>query len=106
MAATVAGIPTLSRLKSTTRYACLAPPPMKREVTRPTLLRPPVRSLRSTSAFSGRSLVMSSRVVTVWNRRVGVTGLYDLIGINISLGLRIGGVIGENVPRALPLDPL
>ena len=45
------------------------------------LLRPPVRCLDSTSDFSGRSLVMSSRETTVWNRRVGVTGLYVLIGI-------------------------
>ena len=73
--ATTAGMPTLSRLKSTTRYACLAPPPMNREVTRPVLLRPPVRFLDSTSDFSGRSLVMSSRDTTVWKRRVGVTGL-------------------------------
>src|SRR6185369_7544139 len=64
-----------------TRYACLAPPPMNREVTRPVLLRPPVRFFDSTSDFSGVSLVMWSRVVIVWNRRVGVVGLYDLIGI-------------------------
>ena len=73
--ATTAGMATLSRLKSTTRYACLAPPPMNREVTRPVLLRPPVRFLDSTSDFSGRSLVMSSRDTTVWKRRVAVTGL-------------------------------
>jgi len=48
---------------------------MNRDVTRPVLLRPPVRFFDVTSAFSGRSLVISSRVVTVWNRRVGVTGL-------------------------------
>ena len=54
---------------------------MKRDVTRPVLLRPPVRLMGSTSDRSGRSLVMSSRETTVWNRRVGVVGLYVLIGI-------------------------
>src|SRR5271157_5375085 len=58
---------------------------MNREVTRPVLLRPPVRFLDSTSDFSGRSLVMSSRDTTVWKRRVAVTGLYVLIGITQSL---------------------
>ena len=38
---------------------CLCPPPMKRLVTRPVLLRPPVRWIFSTSDFSGRCLVMS-----------------------------------------------
>jgi hypothetical protein len=38
---------------------------MKRELTRPVLDRPPVRFLLSTSDFSGRSLVMSSRETTV-----------------------------------------
>ena len=34
---------------------------MNRDVTRPVLLRPPVRCLEVTSDFSGRSLVISSR---------------------------------------------
>src|SRR5256885_1321609 len=42
-AATPAGMPALSRLKSMTQWACLSPPPMNREVTRPVELRPPVR---------------------------------------------------------------
>src|SRR5258708_33559820 len=54
---------------------------MNREVTRPLLLRPPVPCLGSTSDFSGRSLVMSSRETMVWKRRVGVVGLYVLMGI-------------------------
>ena len=45
MAATTAGMPTLSRLKSITRYACLCPPPMNREVTRPVLLRPGILAI-------------------------------------------------------------
>src|SRR5437879_1493495 len=84
-AATTAGTPVLSRLKSITRYACLWPPPMNREVTRPLLLRPPVPCLGSSSDFSGRCLVMSSRETMVWKRRVGVVGLYNLIGIGLDL---------------------
>jgi hypothetical protein len=38
---------------------------MKREVTRPVLLRPPVRCFFSTSDFSGVSLVIFSRETTV-----------------------------------------
>jgi hypothetical protein len=38
--------------------------------------------LGSSSDFSGRCLVMSSRETMVWNRRVGVVGLYVLIGID------------------------
>jgi hypothetical protein len=48
---------------------------MNREVTRPVLLRPPVRFFASTSDFSGLALLRSSRVVAVVNRRLGVTGL-------------------------------
>jgi hypothetical protein len=54
---------------------------MKRDEMRPVLARPPVRFFDSTSDFSGRSLVMSSRETTVWKRRVGVVGLYVLIGM-------------------------
>src|SRR5260370_35153997 len=79
--ATLAGMPVLSRLKSMTRYACLAPPPRNRDEIRPSLLRPPERFLPSTSDFSGRSRVISSRETEVVNRRVGVVGLYFFIGI-------------------------
>ena len=54
---------------------------MNREVTRPVLLRPPVRFLDSTSDFSGVCLVMSSRETTVWKRRVGGGGSVVLIGM-------------------------
>ena len=63
--ATTAATPCFSRLKSITRYACLWPPPIKRLVTRPVLLRPPVRCFFSTRDFSGLSAVMFSRVTTV-----------------------------------------
>src|SRR5207247_2385786 len=52
-----------------------------REVTRPVLLRPPLRCFDSTSDFSGFCLVISARDTTVWKRRVGVVGLYVLIGM-------------------------
>jgi hypothetical protein len=57
IAATTAGIPNFVALEIDPRGrpAC-APPPMKREVTRPVLLRPPVRFFPSTSDFSGRLL--------------------------------------------------
>src|SRR5579871_5501750 len=54
---------------------------MKRDVTRPVLLRPPVRCFVSTSDFSGVCLVISSRDTTVWKRRVAVVGLYVLMGM-------------------------
>src|SRR5579871_4643626 len=51
--ATVAGTPILLRLKSMRRKRRLWPPPRKREVMRPLLLRPPVRDICSVSDFSG-----------------------------------------------------
>jgi hypothetical protein len=76
-------MPVLSRLKSMIRYAFLWPPPMNRLEMRPSLLRPPVRCLPSTSDFSGVCLVMSSREITVVKRRVGVVGRYDLMGMSL-----------------------
>ena len=45
--------------------ACLCPPEMKREVTRPVLLRPPDLRCGSTSDFSGVCFVIPSRETTV-----------------------------------------
>src|ERR1700742_4219911 len=53
IAATLAGTPSLSRLKSILRYRRLAPPPRWREVLRPLELRPPDFVSPSTSDFSG-----------------------------------------------------
>ena len=53
IAATLAGTPSLSRRKSTTRYFCLCPPPRWREVMRPYELRPPVRGFGLVSDRSG-----------------------------------------------------
>src|SRR3954453_7808920 len=54
---------------------------MKRLVTWPELLRPPVFRLPIVSDFSGLAFVMSFRSSTEVNRRVGVVGRYDLTGI-------------------------
>src|SRR5262245_57652655 len=77
-AATLAGMPTLSRLKSIMRYNFLWPPPRCLTERRPMLFLPPVRSFVVTKLFSGLSLVMSSKVVTDLNRSEGVLGLNDL----------------------------
>src|SRR5208282_2788922 len=60
MAATFAGMPTLSRRKSTWRYCFLRPPP---------------RFFGSSKAFSGSCLVMWLLSTTVINRREAVYGL-------------------------------
>src|SRR5215212_4917950 len=80
-AATLAGIPRLSRLKSISRYFCLWPPPMKREVIRPLLLRPPLFGLPLVSAFSGDVLVMSWYDACVEKRTPGEVGLYLFVAI-------------------------
>jgi len=52
-----------------------------REVPPRLLLPPPVFRFGSSSDFSGVSFVMSSRDTDVVKRRLGVTGLYVLIGM-------------------------
>src|SRR5664280_630513 len=75
--ATLAGIPSLFRLKSMIRYCCLCPPPRCRDVLRPWLFRPPVRGLGASSDFSGESVVSSAKSETVWNRRPALVGLRE-----------------------------
>src|SRR5215210_1773411 len=86
MAATLAGTPSLRRLKSILRYLRFAPPPRWREVTRPCLLRPPDFERPSVSAFSGSDFVTASCCSQVAKRRPGDVGLCFLIAI-WSLGL-------------------
>src|SRR5438445_546750 len=74
-AATLAGTPSLVRLKSTMRYRCLWPPPLCRAVLRPYELRPPVLCFGASSERSGSFLVISEKSETVWNRRPGLVGL-------------------------------
>lgn len=65
MVATVAGTPSLFRLKSITRYRCLWPPPRCREVFRPLLFRPPVECFFASRVFSGLAVVISLKSETV-----------------------------------------
>ena len=81
MAVTVASTPCFSRLKSTRRTFCLWPPLMPRAVIRPYAFRPPVFFRVSTSAFSGRTFVMSLKSAIVMYRVDGVSGLNVLTGI-------------------------
>jgi hypothetical protein len=53
---TLAGASNFRRLKSMMRNAFLCPPPRKRVVMRPLLLRPPVELLPSVSALTGAPL--------------------------------------------------
>src|SRR5271166_1363120 len=78
---TVAGTSNLRRLKSTKRYACLCPPPMKRLVMRPWLLRPPVPILPSVSTLTGLPFHSSERLIRTVPRRLAVTGLNCLSAI-------------------------
>jgi hypothetical protein len=74
--ATVAGTPILSRLKSILRKRRLWPPPRKREVIRPVLLRPPVAGLDSVSALTGSlPWVSSEKSGETRPRTPGVIGL-------------------------------
>src|SRR5574341_291006 len=82
MAATVAGMLCLSRLKSIRRYICLCPPPRCRHVMRQRPLRPPVFLSGTSRDFSGVRLVTSSKVATLWNRRPGEVGRYFRTGIS------------------------
>src|SRR5215213_6476988 len=73
---TVAGMSTFVRLKSTTRYDCLWPPPRKRTTMRPVLLRPPEECLPSVKLLTGLPLYSAERsTITSW-RWPGVVGLY------------------------------
>src|SRR2546423_4341744 len=81
IAATLAGTPSLRRLKSILRYRRLAPPPRWRDVLRPRALRPPLLVRPSTSDFSGSSRVTSAKSGYVEKRRPGLVGLGLRIGI-------------------------
>src|SRR5579871_5461357 len=92
MVRTFAGTSFLFRLKSMMRYIRLWPPPWKRWVTRPLLLRPPVFLIGSRRGLCGSTgwflpgfLVSSSKVETDRKRRAGPVGLYCRIGIELDL---------------------
>src|SRR6476661_2447641 len=102
-AATLAGTPSLVRLKSTIRYCCLWPPPLWRAVLRPYELRPPVPDFGASSVFSGVDLVMSEKSETVWNRRPGLVGLRlrRAIGLSLEEVDRVAGRQGHDRPLAV-----
>src|SRR5215218_6575552 len=81
IAATLAGTPSLRRLKSMRRYRRLAPPPRWREALRPLELRPPDFLRPSTRDFSGSVFVISAKSGYVAKRRPGLVGLGLRIGI-------------------------
>src|SRR6185437_13902942 len=84
MPATLAGMPSFSRRKSTSRSIRLAPPPRCRTVMRPWTLRPLLRlPLVRSRLFSGVFLVISSLVRKVMYRRAGEVGL----SVRIPMGL-------------------
>ena len=80
IAATLAGTPSLTRLKSMMRYRRLCPPPWWRVVMRPLLFRPPVFLSGSRSDFSGAFFVTPSNEETAMKRRPGLVGLYFFSG--------------------------
>src|SRR3954452_3113926 len=85
IAATLAGIPSLRRLKSTLRYRRLTPPPRWREVLRPLALRPPDFLRPSTSVRSGVVFVISAKSGYETKRRPGDVGL----GLRTGMRLRL-----------------
>src|SRR5580658_4102029 len=78
---------------------------MNRDEICPTLFRPPVRFFTpSTSDFSGRCLVISSRDTTLMNRRDAVVGLYFFIAM--VLNLRVLGNLLALLQRHVRLFPI
>src|SRR5437870_11455534 len=75
MWATFAGMASLSRRKSISRYCCLWPPPWWRVVILPWTLRPAFFGLGTTSERSGWSRVISEKSANDIPRRPGVVGL-------------------------------
>src|SRR3954470_7969987 len=101
MAATLAGTPSLRRLKSIRRYSRLAPPPRWREVLRPRALRPPDFVRPSTSVFSGSVFVISEKSGYETNRRPALVGLGLRIGmLRTPRDRRAPGRSGSTRPRA------
>src|ERR1700744_3587696 len=88
---TVAGTSNLRRLKSIVRYDFLFPPPRKRLVIRPWLLRPPEAFLPSVKPLTGLPFHSSERSISTVPRRLAVTGLNCLSAI----------LVPCHLPRAL-----
>src|SRR5436309_918199 len=113
IAATLAGTPTLSRLKSMIRYRRLCPPPRWRSVMRPRLFRPPDLRKGAVSDGSGSVLVISLKSNPVWKRRPGDVGRYCNVGIPLgpleevdaaALGERHVGLFPVGSPSEVSTD--
>src|SRR3954447_21852243 len=87
IAATLAGMSSLRRLKSIRRYRRLAPPPRWREVLRPYELRPPLFFSPSVRDFSGVFFVISAKSGYETKRIPGEVGLGLRTGISPPPGL-------------------
>src|SRR3954468_21251746 len=87
IAATLAGMPSRRRLKSTLRYRRLAPPPRWRDVLRPFALRPPDFFRPSVSDFSGVDFVTSAKSEYGPKARPGLVGFGLRIGMWLALAL-------------------
>src|SRR3954451_15904285 len=85
IAATLAGMSSLRRLKSMRRYRRLAPPPRWREVLRPYELRPPLFFRPSVSDFSGVVFVISAKSGYETKRIPGDVGLGLRTGMRLAL---------------------
>src|ERR1043165_156230 len=81
---TVAVTSHVRRLKSMTRYFCLWPPALPRDVTWPLLLRPPVLRFPSVSALTGLPFHSADLSTRMRPRRDGEVGLYCLRAITPS----------------------
>src|SRR3954447_18951613 len=79
---TVAVTSHVRRLKSMTRYFCLCPPAIPRDVTWPLLLRPPVLRLPSVSALTGLPFHKADLSTRIRPRRAAEVGLYCLRAIS------------------------
>src|SRR5208282_4921500 len=79
--ATLAGMPSLERLKSMMRYCLRVPPPLWRTVMCPLLLRPECFLRTSMSDFSGSTFERSEKSIVVTKRRPGDVGRYFLTGM-------------------------
>src|SRR5438094_338346 len=83
MEATLAGTPSLFRLKSIRRYCRLCPPPWWRAVIRPWSFRPARFRIPTVKPFSGFVRESSEKSETLAPRRPGVVGLYLRTGIGL-----------------------
>src|SRR5438270_10340190 len=102
MDTTVAGMPSLRRLKSIWRYIRLWPPPRNRLVMMPWLLRPPFFLARTRSAFSGfffLSVRSAKSLTEPWRRPLEV-GLYCRMPIPVVLSRH------RRRPGSEELDPV